>query len=109
MIFYSFLNKIFDRSEDDINTYLLQYLSDLWNSKQLGRNGFQDGLSKFLAIVPNISADYPKLSTQLAKVMHLLYKENAVKFDKLILNDKLVGSPDDDDQPIVEDYYKLMA
>lgn len=109
MIFYSFLNKIFDRSEDDINTYLLQYLSDLWNSKQLGRNGFQDGLSKFLAIVPNISADYPKLSTQLAKVMHLLYKENAVKFDKLILNDKLGGSPDDDDQPIVEDYYKLMA
>jgi len=41
--------------------------------------------------------------------MHLLYKENAVKFDKLILNDKLGGSPDDDDQPMVEDYYKLMA
>jgi hypothetical protein len=70
MIFYSFLNKIFDRSEDDINTYLMQYLSDLWNSKKLGRTGFQDGLSKFLAIVPDISANFPKLSTQLAKVMY---------------------------------------
>jgi hypothetical protein len=36
-IFYSFLNKVFDRTESEIEKYLSRYLSDLWISKMLGK------------------------------------------------------------------------
>ena len=39
-IFYSFLNKVFDKSPDEIDSILPQYLADLWTSKHLGRPGF---------------------------------------------------------------------
>lgn len=39
-IFYSFLNKIFDRSVYEIESILPQYLADLWNSRHLARPGF---------------------------------------------------------------------
>jgi hypothetical protein len=36
-IFYSFLNKVFDKPESEIEKYLSRYLSDLWISKMLGK------------------------------------------------------------------------
>jgi len=42
--------------------------------------------------------------------LHVLYKENAIKFEELVLNNKLGGpSESEDDQPLVEDYYRLMG
>jgi hypothetical protein len=39
-----------------------------------------------------------------------LYKESAIEFDKLLLNDKLGGPAEsEDDQLMVEDYYRLMG
>lgn len=38
-IFYTFLNKIFDRPEREIVEILPRYLSDLWASKFLGKWG----------------------------------------------------------------------
>lgn len=39
-IFYSFLNKVFDKSQHEIESILPQYLADLWRSMHLGRVGF---------------------------------------------------------------------
>jgi hypothetical protein len=67
-------------------------------------------MSKFLTALPNIACDYPRISEWLAKVLYVLNKENAIKFDRLVLNDKLgSGSEAEDDQPMVEDYYRLMS
>lgn len=67
-------------------------------------------MTKFLTALPNISCDYPKISEYLAKVLHVLYKENALKFDRLVLNEKLgAATESEDDQPMVEDYYKVMG
>ena len=68
-------------------------------------------MSRFLTILPNIIADYPKLTRQLANVLFVLYNLNAIKFDKLVINEKLnaPSSGDEDDQPMVEDYYRLFA
>jgi len=74
-IFYSFLNKIFDRQENEIENILPRYISDLWRSKKLGKQGIQEGLQKFLNIVPDIAPDYPKLGQYLAKVLKVLYDE----------------------------------
>ncbi len=62
-------------------------------------------------ILPNIIADYPKLTRQLANVLFVLYQLNAIKFEKLVINEKLnaPSSGDEDDQPMVEDYYRLFA
>lgn len=50
------------------------------------------------------------MSEWLAKVLHVLYRESALKFDRLTLNDKLgAATESEDDQPMVEDYYKLMG
>lgn len=38
-IFYSFLNKVFDKSEHEIDNILPKYLNDLWSSKMLGKVG----------------------------------------------------------------------
>ena len=85
-------------------------MTDLWKSRHLGKPGFRDGMSKFLTTLPNIACDYPRISEWLAKVLYVLNKENAIKFDRLVLNDKLVsGSEAEDDQPMVEDYYRLMS
>jgi hypothetical protein len=67
-------------------------------------------MSKFLTALPNIACDYPKISEWLANVLHVLYRENALKFDKLVLHDKLGSSAEsEDDQPMVEDYYRVMG
>ncbi len=54
-------------------------------------------MSKFLTALPNIACDYPKISEWLAKVLHVLYKENALKFERLVLNDKLGTAESEED------------
>ena len=74
-MFFAFLNKVFDRHVDEIENILPRYLTDLWRSKKLGKLGLQDGLQKFLNIIPDIAVDYPMLGKYLAKVLKVIYEE----------------------------------
>lgn len=70
-------------------------------------------MAKFLSVMPNIISDYPRLSEWLASVLCVLYDLNAIKFDKLALHDKFAAKAtsggEDEEMPMVEDYYRLMA
>ncbi len=67
------MNKIFDRTENEIDNILPRYFSDLIAAKILDKRGFNIGLSRYLNTVPNISADYPKLGEYLSNLMIILY------------------------------------
>ena len=112
-VFYHFLNKIFDRSEREIIEVLPTYLSHLWDSKTLGMRGFNDGMNRFLSIVPSLFADIPKLCDWLARVILHLIDIGALKLDSISLNDKVTKAgynPDEDeDASTVEEYYRLVA
>ena len=112
-VFFQFLNKVFDRNTAEIDEYLSSFIKNLWNSKQLGRNGFNDGLNRFLTYMPTIIADYPKMNEWLAIVIHQLGELGALKNDTLCLNDKIARADykpeNDEDAPMVEDYYRLVA
>ncbi len=86
-IFNSFLNKVFDKSEHEIDNILPQYLNDLCSLNMLRNIGVLEGMSRFLTILPNIIADYPKLTRQLANVFFVLYNLNTIKFDKFVINE----------------------
>ena len=112
-LFFQFLNKVFDRNTVEIDEFLSSYIKNLWISKQLGRPGFNDGLNRFLTYMPTIIADYPKMNEWLATVIHQLGDLGALKNDSLCLNDKIARADykpeNDDDAPMVEDYYRLVA
>lgn len=63
--------------------------------------------------MPTIIADYPKMHEWLAGVMMILNDLGALKLDKLIINDKIAQpnyKPEEDEEaPLVEDYYRLFA
>jgi hypothetical protein len=106
-LFYSFLNKIFDQSEDDVAKHLPDYLRDLVRLNVIDGQGFSRGLSRFLVVLPNIAADYPHISKQLSSVMLVLRDENALSFREVNITDKREVKEDDDLN--VEDYYRLFA
>jgi len=112
-VFFQFLNKVFDRNPVEIDECLSGYIKNLWNSKQLGRQGFNDGLNRFLTYMPTIIADYPKMNEWLAIVIYQLGELGALKIDTLCLNDKIARGDykpeNDEDAPMVEDYYRLVA
>lgn len=88
------------------------YLTNLWNSKYLGKQGFNDGMNRFLTYVPSIMADYPKMNEWLAKTITHLLEIGALKSDMIILNDKISKSdykPEEDEESQVEDYFRLVA
>jgi hypothetical protein len=107
------LNKVFDRNPVEIDEYLSSYIKNLWSSKQLGRTGFNDGLNRFLSYMPTIIADYPKMNEWLALVIHQLGDLGALKMEILCLNEKIAKetykADNDEDAPMVEDYYRLVA
>ncbi len=107
------MNKVFDRNTVEIDEFLSSYIKNLWNSKQLGRNGFNDGLNRFLTYMPTIIADYPKMNEWLAIVIHQLGELGALKMDTICLNDKIARGDykpeNDEDAPMVEDYYRLVG
>jgi len=48
------------------------------------------------------------MSEQLSMAMYSLYKEK-VNFKDVYLTEKRTPTPDDDEAPMVEDYYRLIA
>ena len=102
------MNKIFDRSENEITEILPLYLTDLAKSRALDQKSFNKGLSKFLNAVPSIAADIPKLPDWLSEAMMTLYESNAINFRDVTWYDKK-KSGEDDEPPMVEDYYRIIA
>lgn len=111
-VFYHFLNHIFDRSENEIENHLPVYLKALIQAKVLDTKSFNKGLSKFLVGLPNIAADYPKMSEWLSKVMVTLFQEKAISFrerDIYFIENKKPQDKEEGDEPMVEDYFRVMA
>lgn len=48
------------------------------------------------------------MSSQLSQAMYVLYMEK-INFKEVYLTDKKIPSPDDEDAPMVEDFYRLIA
>jgi hypothetical protein len=105
-IFYHFLNKVFDRSEQEVTEVLPKYLEDLVKSKVLDQRSFNLGISKYLNAVPNIAADYPKLAQWLSLVLQVLYESKAISFKDITWIDKKKAGAEDE-EPMVEDYFKV--
>ena len=108
-VFYHFLNKVFDRSEKEVEEVLPLYLDQLVLSKTLDQISFSKGVQKFLHMVPNIAADYPKLPDQLSGVMYLLFSKGVLSFKDIQWTEKKAINPDDEDAPMVEDYFRIVA
>lgn len=82
-VFYHFLNKIFDKSEKEIEETLPIYLDQLIQSKTLDMMSFSKGVQKYLHMVPNIAADYPKLAEWISSVIYQLFSQNALTFKEI--------------------------
>lgn len=80
-------------------------------SKKLKRNSFVEGLAMFLNILPDVIADYPKMIDQLSTVIATLLDLKIIGFNEISLNEMLGKDQKlaDEDKPIVEDYYRLIA
>lgn len=81
------------------------YLTELAKSKVLDQRSFTRGISRFLLGLPNISSDYPKISYWFSKVMMNLYEQDLIAFNELTW----IKSSNDEEEPMVEDYFNLMA
>jgi hypothetical protein len=73
-VFYAFLNKIFDKNEDEVETYLPSYLADVIKNGVIEPKLLAKGLTKFLIGLPFIIPAYPHMSALLSKAMYVLYK-----------------------------------
>ena len=106
-IFYHFLNKIFDRPEYEIIDILPLYLTELAKSKVLDQRSFTRGILRFLQALPNISSDYPKISLWFSQVMMILFENDLLFFKELTWVKS--SKEKDEEEPIVDDYFNLMA
>ena len=76
----------------------------------LDQKAFNRGLSKFLNAVPNIAADIPMLPEWLSSVMMTLYDNRAIYFKEITWYERRkAGADADEEPPMVEDYYRVMA
>lgn len=105
-IFYQFLNKVYDSNENQIMNLLHRYLTELVNRKTLEVQDFTGGVSKFLKNVPDLTNDYPKLTTYLSNTLYTLHNLNALKWQEIVWYEPPTS---DEDAPFVEQYYHLMA
>jgi hypothetical protein len=112
-LFFHFLKKVFERNTFEIDEFLSSYIKNLWNSKHLDTNSFNDGLNRFLVHMPTIIADYSKINERLAIVIHQLGELGSLKMDTFLLNEKIAGGvykPEIDQDPsMVEEYYSLVT
>lgn len=60
-LFYALLNKVFDRSEEEVKEILPLYVKDLVCFKIIDSKSFSKGLTKYLVGMHLIVADYPHL------------------------------------------------
>lgn len=74
-------------------------------AKVFDARSYSKGISKFLNVMPNISADYPKLFEWFSLVLLTLYNCKAFSFKDVTWFEKRR----DDDDPMVEDYYRIAA
>ena len=80
-VFFYFLKKVFERKTFDIDEFLSSYIKNLWNSKHLDSNSFNDGLNRFLVHMPTIIADYSKINERLAIIINQLGELGVLKMD----------------------------
>jgi hypothetical protein len=82
------------------------YLNELVNRKVFNVNEITQAMSKFLKNVPDLTNDYPKITTYLSNSMFTLHELNALKWSDLVWFEPPAT---EDDAPFVEQYYHLMA
>eukprot|EP00347_Sterkiella_histriomuscorum_P005403 403356747 len=108
-IVYQFLNHVYDNHEDKIMTQLPNYLNDLIKTGFLTSSDFTQGVNKFLKAMPDLSADYPKISLYLSRTLFTLKQQSVLKYQDLVWIEEKKAATDEEDQPFVEQYYHLMA
>lgn len=108
-IFYYLLNKAFDQSAREIEEILPEYVLLLAKEKVLDAKSFQIGVSKFLQNYPNIVSDIPKLPEWFSNVLLPLHQQSIINFKELKWVEKKESGAEDDDLPMVDDYFRLVA
>jgi hypothetical protein len=102
------LNKVFDQEEKKIAEQLPLYLKDLLYFGALDSKAFKGGLQRYLRAVPDLIADYPKLTEYLSKTIITLFDANALKQNEIIWADKPEKEDDEDEQITVDMYNDFM-
>jgi hypothetical protein len=104
-IFYHFLNMVYDSDEKDIKNVLPLYLTEL--SSVLGnRSEMTRGFNRFLKVTPDLSTDYPHLTTYLSATILTLLDINAINPEEIVWLDTNYPA---DEAPLVEYFYQLMG
>ncbi|CDW87535.1 eukaryotic translation initiation factor 4g-like [Stylonychia lemnae] len=107
-IFYQFLNKVYDSTEDQIMKSLPNYLNEVVKTKFLSSQDITKGINKFLQAVPDLASDYPKIGQYLSKTLFTLSELGVLNYIEIIwVNDDAQKS--EDDMIFVEAYFEIMA
>lgn len=112
-IFYTFLNKVYDSSEQEIYEYLPLYLRDLVSSGVLDKESIAKGTSRFIKALPDLSSDVPKISEYFAHTLLALTESKAFNPADLVWLEQTVnkgeGDEEEEDSVFVEAYFKTIA
>lgn len=84
VVFYQFLNKVYDSQEKQIMEQLPLYLANLEKTKFLDKSQMTQGVSKFLKAVPDLANDYPKLAHYLSHTLFTLIDLKAINVADLV-------------------------
>ena len=111
-VFYTFLNKVYDSTEDEIYDVLPQYLEDWMQTGTIKPDAIAKGVNRFMKVIPDQVNDVPKLSTYFSGTLFKLLDLQAIEPTGIVWiesSTKKEGEEDDDDMVFVEEYYKIMA